>query len=110
MRIFDIMKHKLQLTTEELVVIANNAESHLQNAIDNNVSRRILFYTNMRNKLRNALSGPVAQRSEQETHNLLVAGSSPAGRTLRRTQTLAKRKGLHIFAVRFNRGGAEMGI
>ena len=81
MRIFDIMKHTLQLTTEELVVLANNAESHLQNAIDNNIPRRILFYTNMKNKMLSALHGPVAQRSEQETHNLLVAGSNPAGST-----------------------------
>ena len=75
------MKHTLQLTTEELVVLANNAESHLQNAIDNNIPRRILFYTNMKNKMLSALHGPVAQRSEQETHNLLVAGSNPAGST-----------------------------
>ena len=81
MRIFDIMKHTLQLTTEELVTLANDTECHLQNAIDNNVSRRTLFYTNMRNKLRNALSGPVAQRLEQSTHNALVAGSNPAGST-----------------------------
>ena len=81
MRIFDIMKHKLQLTTEELLLIANHVEANLQNAIDNNVSRRILFYSNMRNKINSALSGPVAQRSEQETHNLLVAGSNPAGST-----------------------------
>ena len=81
MRIFDIMKHTLQLTTEELVTLANDAECHLQNAIDNNVSRRILFYTNMRNKLRHALQGPVAQRLEQSTHNALVAGSNPAGST-----------------------------
>ena len=37
----------------------------------------------------------------------MVAGSSPAGRTLRRHQALAKRKGLCIFAVRFNGSGAE---
>ena len=81
MRIFDIMKHTLQLTTEELITLANDAESHLQNAVDNNVSRRILFYTNMRNKIRSALHGPVAQRLEQSTHNALVAGSNPAGST-----------------------------
>ena len=75
------MKHTLQLTTEELVTLANDAECHLQNAIDNNISRRILFYTNMRNKIRYALSGPVAQRLEQSTHNALVAGSNPAGST-----------------------------
>ena len=81
MRIFDIMKHTLQLTTEELITLANDAEGHLQNAIDNNMPRRILFYTNMRNKIRNALHGPVAQRLEQGTHNPLVAGSNPAGPT-----------------------------
>ena len=75
------MKHTLNLTTEELLVIANDTESNLQNAIDNHAPRRILFYTNMRNKIRNTLSGPVAQRSEQGTHNPLVAGSNPAGST-----------------------------
>ena len=81
MRIFDIMKHTLQLTTEELVLLANDVESHLQNAIDKRVSRRILFYKNMKLKLRSALHGPVAQWSEQGTHNPLVAGSNPAGST-----------------------------
>ena len=81
MRIFDIMKHTLQLTTEELVLLANDVEGHLQNAIDKRVSRRILFYKNMKLKFRNALHGPVAQRSEQGTHNPLVAGSNPAGST-----------------------------
>ena len=75
------MKHTLQLTTEELVTLANDAEGHLQNAIDSNVSRRIVFYTNMRNKIQHTLSGPVAQRLEQSTHNALVAGSNPAGST-----------------------------
>ena len=75
------MKHTINLTTEELLVIANDTESNLQNAIDNHAPRRILFYTNMRNKLRHTLSGPVAQRSEQGTHNPLVAGSNPAGST-----------------------------
>ena len=75
------MKHSLELTTEELLIIANDIETNLQNAIDNNIPRRILFYTNMKNKIHSALSGPVAQRSEQETHNLLVAGSNPAGST-----------------------------
>ena len=75
------MKHTINLTTEELLVIANDTESNLQNAIDNNASRRILFYTNMTNKIRNALHGPVAQRLEQSTHNALVAGSNPAGST-----------------------------
>ena len=81
MCIFDFMKHTLQLTTEELVILANDAECHLQNAIDNNVSRRVLFYKNVTNKLRHALHGPVAQWSEQGTHNPLVAGSNPAGST-----------------------------
>ena len=81
MRIFDIMKHKLELTTEELLFIANDVERRLQNAIDNNVPRRILFYTNMKNKIRSAFQGPVAQRLEQGTHNPLVAGSNPAGST-----------------------------
>jgi hypothetical protein len=75
------MKHTLELTTDELVLIANDVEINLQNAIDNNVPRRITFYTNMRNKIHSALSGPVAQRSEQGTHNPLVAGSNPAGST-----------------------------
>ena len=75
------MKHLLELTTEELLIIANDTETHLQNAIDNDVPRRILFYTNMRNKIRNALFGPVAQWLEQGTHNHLVAGSNPAGPT-----------------------------
>ena len=75
------MKHKIELTTEEMLCIAHSVERNFQNAIDNNIPRRILFYTNMRNKIQLALSGPVAQRSEQETHNLLVAGSNPAGST-----------------------------
>ena len=81
MRIFDIMKHTLELTTEELLFIANDVEGRLQNAIDNNIPRRVLFYTNMKNKIRSAFQGPVAQRSEQGTHNPLVAGSNPAGST-----------------------------
>ena len=64
-----------------MICIAQSTERNLQNAIDNNIPCRILFYTNMRNKIQLALSGPVAQRSEQETHNLLVAGSNPAGST-----------------------------
>ena len=76
------MKHTLELTTEELLFIANDMEGRLQNAIDNQVPRRILFYTNMKNKVFSALHGPVAQRSEQGTHNPLVAGSNPAGSTI----------------------------
>jgi hypothetical protein len=75
------MKHRIELTTEEMLCIAQSTERNLQNAIDNNIPRRILFYTNMRNKIQLALSGPVAQRSEQGTHNPLVAGSNPAGST-----------------------------
>ena len=75
------MKHSIELTTEELLIIANDTETNLQNAIDNNIPRRILFYTNLKNKIHSALLGPVAKRSEQETHNLLVAGSNPAGST-----------------------------
>ena len=82
------MKHTINLTTEELLVIANDTESNLQNAIDNNASRRILFYTNMTNKIRNALHGPVAQRLEQSTHNALVAGSNPAGSTTTTSKSL----------------------
>lgn len=76
------MKHSLELTTEELLIIANDTETNLQNAIDNRIPRRILFYTNLKNKIHSALSGPVAQRSEQITHNALVAGSNPAGSTI----------------------------
>ena len=82
MRIFDIMKHTLELTTDELIFIANDVEHNLQNAIDNNVPRRVLFYTNMKNKIHSALHGPVAQRLEQGTHNPLAAGSNPAGPTI----------------------------
>ena len=76
------MIHKLNVTSEELIYIAHTVEQNLQNAIDNHAPRRISFYTNMRNKIRNTLSGPVAQRSEQGTHNPLVAGSNPAGSTI----------------------------
>lgn len=76
------MKHSLELTTEELLIIANDTETNLQNAIDNNILRRILFYTNLKNKIHSSLSGPVAQRLEQSTHNALVAGSNPAGSTI----------------------------
>ena len=76
------MKHTLELTTEELIFVANDIEGRLQNAIDNDVPRRIEFYENMKSKLNSALHGPVAQRSEQGTHNPLVAGSNPAGSTI----------------------------
>ena len=75
------MKHSLELTTEELLVIANDAETNLQIAIDNDIPRRISFFQNMRNKIQIAINGPVAQWSEQGTHNPLVAGSNPAGST-----------------------------
>ena len=73
--------HLLNLTTEEILLIAYDNEVHLQNAIDNNVSSRILFHRNMQSKILNSLNGPVAQWLEQGTHNALVAGSSPAGST-----------------------------
>ena len=76
------MKHKIELTTEEMLCIAQSTERNLQNAIDNNIPCRILFYTNMRNKIQLALSGPVAQRLEQDTHNVLAAGSNPARSTI----------------------------
>ena len=76
-----IMIHKLNLTSEELLCVAQSVEINLQIAIDNNVPRRISFYENMRNKIQIAINGPVAQRSEQGTHNPLVAGSNPAGST-----------------------------
>jgi hypothetical protein len=73
--------HTLNLTTEEVLLIAYDNEVHLQNAIDNNVSSRILFHRNMQSKILNSLNGPVAQWLEQGTHNALVAGSNPAGST-----------------------------
>ena len=75
------MNHKIDLTSEELLCIAQNIEQNLQIAIDNNIPRRISFYQNMRNKIQIAINGPVAQRLEQSTHNALVAGSNPAGST-----------------------------
>lgn len=76
------MNRTINLTTEELLVIANDTETNLQIAIDNSIPRRISFYTNMKNKIHSTLSGPVAQRLEQSTHNALVAGSNPAGSTI----------------------------
>ena len=73
--------HLLNLTTEEILLIAYDNEVHLKNAIDNNVCSRILFHRNMQSKILNSLNGPVAQWLEQGTHNALVAGSSPAGST-----------------------------
>ncbi len=75
------MNHKIDLTTEELLCIAQSVEQNLQIAIDNDIPRRISFFQNMRNKVQNAINGPVAQWSEQGTHNPLVAGSNPAGST-----------------------------
>ena len=75
------MNHTLQLSTDELICIAQSVEQNLQIAIDNDIPRRISFYQNMRNKIQIAINGPVAQRSEQGTHNPLVAGSNPAGST-----------------------------
>ena len=75
------MKHSLELTTEELLVVANDTETNLQIAIDNAIPRRISFFQSMRKKVQNAINGPVAQWSEQGTQNPLVAGSNPAGST-----------------------------
>lgn len=75
------MNHKIDLTSEELLCIAQSVEENLQIAIDNDIPRRISFYQNMRNKIQIAINGPVAQWSEQGTHNPLVAGSNPAGST-----------------------------
>ena len=75
------MNHKIDLTSEELLCIAQSVEQNLQIAIDNDIPRRISFYQNMRNKIQIAINGPVAQWSEQGTHNPLVAGSNPAGST-----------------------------
>lgn len=75
------MNHTLHLTTDELVCVAQSIEQNLQIAIDNDIPRRISFYQNMRNKIQIAINGPVAQWSEQGTHNPLVAGSNPAGST-----------------------------
>ena len=76
------MNHKIDLTSEELLCIAQNIEKNLQIAIDNDIPRRISFFQNMRNKIQIAINGPVAQWSEQGTHNPLVAGSNPAGSTI----------------------------
>ena len=75
------MNHTLQLSTDELICIAQSVEQNLQIAIDNDIPRRISFYQNMRNKIQIAINGPVLQWSEQGTHNPLVAGSNPAGST-----------------------------
>ena len=75
------MNHKIDLTSEELLCIAQSVEENLQIAIDNDIPRRISFFQNMRNKIQIAINGPVAQWSEQGTHNPLVAGSNPAGST-----------------------------
>jgi hypothetical protein len=75
------MNHDLKLTTEELLMIAHDIQCNLQNAIDNNISKRVSFYKTIQNKIQTSLHGPVAQRLEQSTHNALVAGSNPAGST-----------------------------
>ncbi len=75
------MNHDLKLTTEELLMIAHDTQCNLQNAIDNNISKRVSFYNTIQNKIQTSLHGPVAQRLEQSTHNALVAGSNPAGST-----------------------------
>ena len=66
------MKHSLELTTEELLVIANDTETNLQIAIDNDIPRRISFYQNMRNKIQIAINGPVAQWLEQGDRKSVV--------------------------------------
>ena len=53
------MNHTLQLSTDELICIAQNIEQNLQIAIDNDIPRRISFYQNMRNKIQIAINGPV---------------------------------------------------
>ena len=53
------MNHKIDLTSEELLCIAQNIEQNLQIAIDNDIPRRISFYQNMRNKIQIAINGPV---------------------------------------------------
>ena len=73
--------HTLNLTTEEVLLVAYDNEVHLQNAIDNNITSRIQFHRCMQKKINDSLQGPVAQWLEQGTHNALVAGSSPAGST-----------------------------
>ena len=76
----------LKLNREELLIILYEVESRLQEAIVEDIPSRIEFYTELGTKLHTemreiALNGPVAQRSEQGTHNPLVAGSNPAGPT-----------------------------
>ena len=75
------MNHLIELTSEELLMIAHDTQCNLQNAIDNHIPKRISFYKSIENKIHASLSGPVAQRLEQSTHNALVAGSNPAGST-----------------------------
>ena len=75
------MNHLIELTSDELLMFAHDTQCNLQNAIDNNITRRISFYENIQNKIHSSLHGPVAQRLEQSTHNALVAGSNPAGST-----------------------------
>lgn len=75
------MNHILKLTTEELLMIAHDTQCNLENAIDNNIPKRVSFYNTIQNKIQTSLHGPVAQWSEQGTHNPLVAGSNPAGST-----------------------------
>ena len=71
------MNHKIDLTSEELLCIAQSVEQNLQIAIDNDIPRRISFFQNMRNKIQIAINGfTEAQWSEQGTHNPLVAGSN----------------------------------
>ena len=50
------MNHTLQLSTDELICIAQSVEQNLQIAIDNDIPRRISFYQNMRNKIQIAIN------------------------------------------------------
>ena len=50
------MNHKIDLTSEELLCIAQSVEQNLQIAIDNDIPRRISFYQNMRNKIQIAIN------------------------------------------------------
>ena len=50
------MNHKIDLTSEELLCIAQSVEQNLQIAIDNDIPRRISFFQNMRNKVQIAIN------------------------------------------------------
>ena len=67
------MNHKIDLTSEELLCIAQNIEQNLQIAIDNDIPRRISFYENMRNKIQIAINGPVG--SVGQSRGLIILWS-----------------------------------